>query len=64
MRVIINIEGTKDDIKTVLQILRDDMDYAEPTDTFRLYMENDQPGGNIIEERYDENDQLLSRRVL
>ncbi len=38
MKVIINIEGTKDDLKTILQIIRDNMDYANPDDIFRVYM--------------------------
>ncbi|NWJ46837.1 MAG: hypothetical protein HXX08_13295 [Chloroflexi bacterium] len=62
MKVIVNIEGSKDDLKIILQVLRDNMDYANSNDTFRLYMENDQPGGEIFEERYDENDNLVERR--
>lgn|GEM_PF-3001320 len=62
MKIIVNIEGTKDDLKTILQILRDNMDYANPEDIFRIYMQDDVPGGTVIEERYDENDNLIERR--
>ncbi len=62
MKVIVNIEGTKDDLKTILQIVRDNMDYANPEDIFRVYMQDDKPGGTVIEERYDENDNLIEKR--
>jgi len=62
VKIIVNIEGTKDDLKTILQILRDNMDYANPEDIFRIYMQDDVPGGTVIEERYDENDNLIERR--
>jgi hypothetical protein len=62
LKVIVNIEGSKDDLKIILQVLRDNMDYANSNDIFRVYMENDEPGGLIIEEHYDENDNLVERR--
>jgi hypothetical protein len=48
-------------IKIMLQVLCDNMNCANSNDTFRLYMENDQPGGEIFEERYDKNDNLVER---
>ncbi len=62
MKFIANIDATRDDIKLILQILRDKMDYAEPDDTFRVYMRDNEPGGVIVEERYDENENLIERR--
>jgi hypothetical protein len=62
VKVIVNIEGSKDDLKIILQVLRDNMDYANSNDTFRVYMQDNQAGGTIIEERYDENDNLIERR--
>lgn len=62
MKFIANIEASKDDLKLILQVIRDNMDYAEPGDTFRLYMQDNEPGGIIVEERYDENDNLIERR--
>ena len=62
MKFIANIEASKDDLKIILQVIRDNMDYAEPNDTFRLYMQDNEPGGTIVEERYDENDNLIERR--
>ena len=62
MKVIVNIEGSKDDLKIILQVLRDNMDYANSNDTFRVYMQDNQAGGTIIEERYDENDNLIELR--
>lgn len=61
MRFVANIEASKDDLKIILQVIRDNMDYAEPDDTFRLFMRDNQPGGAIIEERYDENDNLIEK---
>lgn len=62
MKFIANIEASKDDLKIILQVIRDNMDYAEPNDTFRLYMQDNEPGGTVVEERYDENDNLIERR--
>jgi hypothetical protein len=62
MKFIANLEASKDDLKLILQIIRDNMDYAEPNDTFRIYMQDNEPGGTIIEERYDEEDNLIERR--
>lgn len=62
MKFIANIEASKDDLKVILQIIRDNMDYAEPNDTFRIYMRDNEPGGVIVEERYDENENLIERR--
>ncbi len=62
MKVIVNIEGDKDDLKIILQVIRDNMDYANPNDTFRVYMQDNEPNGVVIEERYDENDNLIERR--
>lgn len=62
MKFIANIEGSKDDLKIILQMVRDNMDYAEPEDTFRVYLRDNEPGGVIIEERYDENENLIERR--
>ena len=62
MKFIANIEGSKDDLKIILQTIRDNMDYANPNDTFRIYMRDNEPGGVVIEERYDEEDNLISKR--
>ena len=62
MKFIANIEASKDDLKIILQVIRDNMDYAEPNDTFRLYRQDNEPGGTVVEERYDENDNLIERR--
>ncbi len=62
MKFIANIEGTKDDLKLILQIIRDNMDYAEPEDSFRLYMQDNEPGGTVVEEHFDENENLIERR--
>lgn len=62
MKFIANIEASKDDIKLILQIIRDNMDYAESEDTFRIYMQDNEAGGTVVEERYDENDNLIERR--
>ncbi|MDB5081220.1 MAG: hypothetical protein JWP00_3144 [Chloroflexi bacterium] len=63
MKFIANIEGSKDDLKIILQVIRDNMDYANPNDTFRVYLRDNEPGGVVIEERYDENENLVDRRV-
>lgn len=63
MKFIANIEASKDDVKLILQIIRDNMDYAEPEDTFRIYMQDNEAGGTVVEERYDENDNLIERRI-
>ena len=63
MKFIANIDGTKDDLKIVLQVIRDNMDYANSNDTFRLYMQDNEKGGIIIEERYDQNENLIERRM-
>ncbi len=63
MKFIANIDADKDDLKIVLQVIRDNMDYANSKDTFRLYMQDNEKGGAIIEERYDENENLIERRV-
>ena len=63
MKFIANIDADKDDLKIVLQVIRDNMDYANSKDTFRLYMQDNEKGGAIIEERYDENENLTERRV-
>ena len=62
MKFIANIEATKDDIKRLLQIIRDNMDYADPNDTFRIYMQDNEANGTVVEERYDEDDNLIERR--
>lgn len=62
MKFIANIDASKDDLKIILQVIRDNMDYAEPNDIFRLYMRDNEPGGVVVEERYDENENLLERR--
>ncbi|HEX2911788.1 MAG TPA: hypothetical protein VH186_13350 [Chloroflexia bacterium] len=63
MRFIANLDASKEDLKIILQILRDNMDYAEANDIFRVYMEDEnKPGGVIIEEHYDENETLIARR--
>jgi hypothetical protein len=63
VKFIANIEGSKDDLKIILQVIRDNMDYANPNDTFRVYLRDNEPGGVVIEERYDENENLVDRRV-
>jgi hypothetical protein len=63
MKFIANIDANKDDIKLILQIIRDNMDYANPNDTFRIYMQDNERNGTIIEERYDQNDNLIERRA-
>ncbi len=62
MKFIANIEASKDDIKVILQIIRDNMDYANPDDTFRIYMQDNEANGTVVEERYDEDDNLIERR--
>lgn len=62
MKFIANIDASKDDLKIILQVIRDNMDYAEPNDIFRLYMRDNEPGGVVVEERYDENENLIERR--
>ena len=62
MKFIANIEASKDDLKIILQTIRDNMDYANPTDIFRVYLRDNEPGGVVIEERYDENENLIERR--
>ena len=62
MKFIANIDASKDDLKIILQVIRDNMDYAEPDDIFRLYMRDNEPGGVVVEERYDENENLIERR--
>jgi hypothetical protein len=62
MKFIANIDASTDDLKLILQVIRDNMDYAEPNDTFRLYMRDNEPGGVVIEEHYDENENLVARR--
>lgn len=61
MKFICNIEASKADIRLILQVVRDNMDFAEDTDTVRLYMRDNDKEGIIIEERYDENDNLIHR---
>jgi len=63
MKFIANIEASKDDIKLILQVLRDNMDYADPNDIFRVYMQDNEAGGTVVEERYDENENLIERRL-
>jgi hypothetical protein len=62
VKFIANIEGSKDDLKIILQTIRDNMDYANPNDIFRLYLRDNEPGGVVIEEHYDENENLIERR--
>ncbi len=62
MKFIANIEASKDDLKLILQVIRDNMDYAELSDIFRIYMRDNEPGGIVVEERYDENENLIERR--
>jgi hypothetical protein len=62
VKFIANIDASKDDLKIILQVIRDNMDYAEPNDIFRLYMRDNEPGGVVVEERYDENENLIERR--
>lgn len=61
MKFICNIEASKADIRLILQVVRDNMDFAEENDTVRLYMRDNDKEGIIIEERYDENDNLIHR---
>ena len=62
MKFIANIDASKDDLKLILQVLRDNMDYAEPNDIFRVYMRDNEPNGVVVEERYDENENLIEKR--
>ncbi len=62
MKFIANIDASKDDLKIILQVIRDNMDYAEPNDIFRLYMRDNEAGGIVVEEHYDENENLVERR--
>lgn len=63
MKLIANIDASKDDLKLILQVIRDNMDYANSNDTFRVYMQDNEPNGPVIEERYDQNENLIERRV-
>jgi hypothetical protein len=62
MKFICNIDASKADVRLVLQVIRDNMDFAEEGDTIRLYMRDNDPNGVIIEERYDENDNLVHKQ--
>ncbi len=62
MKLIVNVEASRDDLNLILQIIRDNMYYANPNDTFRVYMRDNEPNGVIVEEHYDENEQLVARR--
>ncbi len=62
MKFIANIEASRQDVRLILQVMRDNMDFADENDTIRMYMRDNEAGGLIVEERYDENDTLIERR--
>ncbi len=62
MKFIANIEASRQDVRLILQVIRDNMDFADENDTIRMYMRDNEAGGLVVEERYDENDTLIDRR--
>lgn len=62
MKLIVNVEANRDELNLILSIIKDSVYYANSRDTIRVYMRDNDPNGVIVEEHYDENENLIARR--
>jgi hypothetical protein len=62
MKLIVNVEANRDELNLILSIIKDSVYYANSRDTIRVYMRDNDPNGVVVEEHYDENENLIARR--